>query len=599
MLKPHLLLLFLLVGTLAAAREHSAKWLEVRSPPFTIVTNSSEKQARRIAFQLERMRAVLQQAYAQVEDDPESPVVVLAVKSKDQFHALEPSQYISKKALPLHGMFVRGSDKNYILMRIDWAAGNANPVIFHEYTHLFLREAEERLPLWLNEGLAEFYQNTQVYDQEVVLGQTNQQQLMFLHQQKLLALSTLLSVDEKSPYYIEEDKGAVFHNECWALTHYLMLKDYADKTAKVAQYISFVNENIDPVTAAIRIFGDLGKLQRSLEDYIGQGSFNHFEARLPSKIDVSSFEIQRITAAQADAMKADYLAASGRLEEARALSPSLGQNALMGPASTDLVPSLSPTTSGNRTLTEAQGDVPCPLSQILQAASDRATEMVDNLQRFTAIEEIEHTELKKNGKRRQPAKQLFNYVANIEQSSSGAFWVEEYRLTKTQGGDAPRVWDTGTATFALIFHPQVIGNFAFRCEGRTDLHGSSAWQLSFEENPDPRKSFHQIRIERSVYQLRFKGRAWIAADDDQILRLQTDLVSPIPQIHLQSEHLDIAYAPVEFDKPKFRVWLPASASMQIKYRGRSYERVHKFNQFQLFLVDTEQTVKEPSPGPGE
>lgn len=336
-----------------------------------------------------------------------------------------------------------------------------------------------------------------------------------------------------------------------------MLKDYGEKTSKVAQYISLVNENADPVTAAIRVFGELGKLQRSLKDYIAQGSFNHFEARLPSRIDVSSFEIQRITAAQADEVKADYLAASGRLEEARSLSPPVGQNAFTAPASTEFVPSLSTTSLGNRTLTEAQDNVICPLSQILRAASDRATEMVDNLQRFTATEEIEHTELKKNGKRRQSAKQFFSYVANIEQSSSGAFWVEEYRLAKTQEY-APSVWDTGTATFAFIFHPQVIGNFVFRCEGKTDLHGSSAWQLSFEESPDPQKSFHQIRIDHSVYQLRFKGQAWISADDEQILRLQTDLVAPVPHIHLQSEHLEISYAPVDFDKPKFRVWLPAS-----------------------------------------
>jgi hypothetical protein len=597
MLKPHLLLLFLLVGTFATARGRTATWIEVRSPRFTVVTNSSEKQGRRIAVQFERIRAILQQAYRQVGDDPESPVLVLAVKSKDQFRALEPTQYVSKNALPLHGMYVRGSDKNYILMRIDSGAGHPYPVVFHEYTHLFLREADERLPLWLNEGLAEFYQNTQIYDQEVVLGQTNLQQLMFLRQEQLLPLSTLLSVDERSPYYLEENKGAVFHNECWALTHYLMLKDYGDKTSRVPQYISLVNANIDPVTAAIRVFGDLRKLQRSLEDYIAQSSFNHFEARLSSKIDVANFEVLRITPAQAEAMKADYLAASGRLEEARALSPSVGQNVFAAPASTEFVPPLSPTKPGNRTITEAQGNIPCPLSEILHGASDRATEMVDNLQRFTATEEVEHTELRKNGKRRQTTKQLFNYVANIEQSSSGAFWVEEYRFAKTPG-DAPRVWDTGTATFALIFHPQVIGNFAFRCESRTYLYGSSAWQLSFEESPDPRKSFHQIRIDHSVYQLRFKGRAWIAANDNQILRLQTDLVAPIPQIHLQLEHLDISYAPVEFDKPKFRVWLPASASMQIKYRGHSYERVHKFNQFQLFLVDTEQTVKEPSPGPG-
>jgi len=121
--------------------------------------------------------------------------------------------------------------------------------------------------------------------------------------------------------------------------------------------------------------------------------------------------------------------------------------------------------------------------------------------------------------------------------------------------------------------------------------------LRFEEGPDPSKSFSALRIKDSEYQVRFKGRAWIAADDYEVLRLQTDLVAPIPEIHLQIEHFDIAYAPVEFSRRKFRLWLPESASMHISYRGHRYERVHKFSNFQLFLVDTQQKVKDPVAGP--
>ncbi|HEX6823260.1 MAG TPA: hypothetical protein VF123_14475 [Candidatus Sulfotelmatobacter sp.] len=71
-----------------------------------------------------------------------------------------------------------------------------------------------------------------------------------------------------------------------------------------------------------------------------------------------------------------------------------------------------------------------------------------------------------------------------------------------------------------------------------------------------------------------------------------------PRLSLQQEHLEIAYAPVDFDRSRFTVWLPESASLQIGYRGRRDRRVHKFSHFQLFLVVTDQTVKEPVPGPG-
>jgi len=248
-------------------------------------------------------------------------------------------------------------------------------------------------------------------------------------------------------------------------------------------------------------------------------------------------------------------------------------------------------------MSDIRNDNPCPLAQILRQASKRATELVDNLQRFTATEEIENTEFKQNGKPRNSTNELFFYGAQIEQGSSGAFSIEEYR-SAIRGAQQPPLSDTGTAAFGLIFHPNRASNFEFRCDGQTDFEGKPAWQLRFEETADPNKSFHQIRIQRSVYQLRFKGAAWIATDSYQILHMQTDLVAPIPQIGLQVEHLDIGYAPVEFaGGNKLRLWLPKSASIEINYRGRRYQRVHNFNHFRLFLVDTDQKIKEPVAAP--
>ena len=77
--------------------------------------------------------------------------------------------------------------------------------------------------------------------------------------------------------------------------------------------------------------------------------------------------------------------------------------------------------------------------------------------------------------------------------------------------------------------------------------------------------------------------------------IETDLVAPIPNINLQREHQVINYAPVEFPKRHLRLWLPESSSLYIAYRGRRYERVHRFSQFQVFSVDSAEAVKEPSP----
>ncbi len=235
-------------------------------------------------------------------------------------------------------------------------------------------------------------------------------------------------------------------------------------------------------------------------------------------------------------------------------------------------------------------DDPCPLPQILQQASNRTLDFIENLHSFSANERIEQADFDKNGKRRLLNTDEVNYVVQIAQGSSGYPTVEEYR-SETGGRKTAAMIDYGIAASALIFHPTHIGNFAFRCEGLTDLRGSPAWQLHFEENLDPGKSFIAIKIGRFVYLPRLKGRAWIARDSYEVLQIETDLVSPIPEIDLQLQHMVVKYAPVEFPKRQVRLWLPEDTAVYLAYRGHRYERIHKFSQFQLFSVDSSESIK--------
>ena len=263
-------------------------------------------------------------------------------------------------------------------------------------------------------------------------------------------------------------------------------------------------------------------------------------------------------------------------------------------------PRLIPASQSNPLLPNINTDVPavrndgmCPLPQILHEASERATELVENLQRFTAAEQIEHTDFRKDGRPRRSSTELFSYVAELQENPYGEFWVHEYREAKSQS-DPPPLAENATAASALIFHPKIIGDFEFLCEGQTDLRGMTAWQLRFEERPNPSKSFSSFLTKEKEYPLRIKGRAWISTENYQLLRLERDLMTPVPEIKLEYEHSDIVYTPVEFSNRQLSLWLPKTASIDIGYRGHHYHRVHSFSHFQLFMVDTEERVKDPT-----
>jgi hypothetical protein len=237
-------------------------------------------------------------------------------------------------------------------------------------------------------------------------------------------------------------------------------------------------------------------------------------------------------------------------------------------------------------------DIPCPLPELLQGASDGVERLVHDLHRFSARERVELIEISRRGNPHKTGKNNFNYVAQINQAATGSPSVEEYRTSSSPILGAGQMIDTGTPAFALILHPYFIGDFAIVCEGLADVGNRAAWQIHFAQNLNRSNLFHVYRVENTYYPAKLKGRVWIAADNFEVLRLQTDLLEPIGQIRLQREHSDIKYGVVEFRKWNVRLWLPQTTELYMDYRGRRYQRRHSFSNFQLFNVDTGEMIKE-------
>jgi len=252
-------------------------------------------------------------------DSAGSPIIVLALKDRKALQALEPEVYLAKGQLDLAGLFMRAPDKNYILLRMDAQGDHPFATVYHEYTHFMMRNDSEWMPLWLNEGLAEFYQNSDIQDKEVLLGQASPEDILYLRQNRLLPLATLFKVDYASPYYHQEQKASVFYAESWALTHYIEITDGQKGTSRLQDYANLLVKKEDPVVAAQQAFGDLNQLQQSLYSYIAQGRFMMFKVNKVVTVDQSTFQVRALSTPDADAIRADVLVYNQRTKDAQAL----------------------------------------------------------------------------------------------------------------------------------------------------------------------------------------------------------------------------------------------------------------------------------------
>jgi tetratricopeptide (TPR) repeat protein len=317
-MKRSTILLFLLALTPMAARAAAPAWLQIHSEHFTLVTDVGDHDGRHLLDQLERMRWAFQTMFPKANVDPAAPIMVVAVRNDKEFQTMEPAAYLGKGMAHLGGYFLKAPDKNYILLRTDTEGPHPYSIIYHEYTHLEL--GTEGMPVWLNEGLAQYFENTEFRDKDVLLGEPSMELLAVLKQNSMIPLDTLFRVDANSPYYHEEQKVSVFYPESWALTHMLMSEDFQDRVNRIGNYLNLVNQHVDPVTAAEQAFGDLRKLTSALDDYTNRMSYQ--ELRLNSAvapIDEKAMTATPISPSQADAVRADVLAYVGRTTEATTL----------------------------------------------------------------------------------------------------------------------------------------------------------------------------------------------------------------------------------------------------------------------------------------
>jgi len=238
--------------------------------------------------------------------------------------------------------------------------------------------------------------------------------------------------------------------------------------------------------------------------------------------------------------------------------------------------------------------VSCPSENVIEQAGERVKELVADLAKFDAVEDVYHEEIDQTGIPKDHTTRRFDYVASISEPEPGRFQVDEYRSGRSGTEDFPdQIATRGLPTMAFIFHPDMRDNFEMSCEGLGTWNQKATWLVHFQQRKDKPNRIQSYLVNGRFYPVPLKGRAWISADTFQVVRLESDLMTQIKEIQLLSEHQIVDYAPVRFPKSKSELWLPKSAELYFDFRKHRYFRRHSFNHFMLFSVDTDEKRKEP------
>lgn len=329
-------LLLTLSASLATAAP-SEPWKQLQSQNFTIIGRTTDTQLREVASRLEQFRTALESLVPDDHLASRTPVVVTVFPDQKSNRPFMPRYH--GRTVDVAGLFLPGPDMNHVTLNAANPAA-AFPVVFHEYVHLLVGNMVTGAPLWLHEGLAEFYSTFEADadGRTVHVGGIPQEHVLLLRQQPLVPLRELFAVTHESPLYNEGSKRSVFYAESWALMHYLLIGNPA-RTPQLAQFLEQLSAGraIDP-SFREAFQTDPETLAEELRHYVRRSVFRGRRWALDRSVNPAVSVARVLPGADVRAHLADLLLRLGDDEEAmerlfggsRRIAPSVNYLKVLG-----------------------------------------------------------------------------------------------------------------------------------------------------------------------------------------------------------------------------------------------------------------------------
>ena len=248
------------------------KWITLRIDEFTLVSNVSPSETTAIARDLLRMRHAIGQITNLKVRSPK-PTRVFVFASERGFAPYRET-VLQQKDEHINGAFITTDGGNFIVMkRGDSIDDEIDRTVYHELTHYFVRNTVGSLPLWISEGIAEYYSTFRTSGDSVHIGRPVAEHVQWLRGETLIPLRDLFATNVDAPIYNEGARTGVFYAQSWALFHYLMVDDA--RRAQLGQFIQLLGHDKPVDEAFASAFGgkSYGQLEVELRSYVSKQAF--------------------------------------------------------------------------------------------------------------------------------------------------------------------------------------------------------------------------------------------------------------------------------------------------------------------------------------
>lgn len=267
-----------------------------------------------MALLVERLHAFFSQT-AGLPLDHRPPVRVIIFLSTEEYkpYRLRPST---------DAYYVGNEHRDYIVMPA--LGGGGLQVAAHEYWHLVMHASDLRLPLWLEEGMADFFSTARLGETDKDGDARLTSRFQTLHGHAWMPLDELLALQKESPVRDDREAASLFYTESWALTEMLLAAPAYGP--RLPEFLTAVVSGMPAGSALAAVYAKpLDAVSTDLRAWIERHKV--MPVSLPDSMPDTSVEVSEASPLASGMLLADLLATTGKMDRAEALYEELANDA--------------------------------------------------------------------------------------------------------------------------------------------------------------------------------------------------------------------------------------------------------------------------------
>jgi len=251
---------------------------EYSSQHYTIRTDLPPSEARVYARHMDMVFTAYDRRFSSFRERYRGQMPLYLFRSAEQYMAFLDSHGIS--AENSDGIFFFAPTARGLAVFID---GRTRSQVFaslqHEGFHQFADSyIGQQLPVWVNEGLAEYFERAIVVQGRMMLGIPETYHLAMVQQaieqgrsipfDEIVAMTAPQWADVRSA---DTDRAGLLYAQAWSMVHFLIRGDDSKYAPLLERYLRLLSDGQSSQCAFATVFGsDLGSFERRWRDYISQ-----------------------------------------------------------------------------------------------------------------------------------------------------------------------------------------------------------------------------------------------------------------------------------------------------------------------------------------